>query len=160
MHVGALEASLAGMAIYSLRAAQILALIPNKAPTKVPPKYADYADIFLFDLKMELLKKTSINEHGIKLQDGKQPPYRPIYDLGPMEEETLKTYIETHLKSGFIRPSKSPSSASIFFDKKPDSSLWLCVNYWGLNNLTIKNLYPLPFIGEALNRLGRAKQFT
>ena len=35
-----------------------------------------------------------------------------------MELETLKIYIKTHLKTGFIRPSKSPVSASILFDKK------------------------------------------
>ena len=77
-----------------------------------------------------------------------------------MELKTLKTYIDTHLKTGFIQPSKSPASAPILFDKKPDSSFWLCVNYQGLNNLTIKNQYPLPLIGEALDRLSRAKKFT
>ena len=77
-----------------------------------------------------------------------------------MELEILKTYIETHLKTGFIWPSKSPAGAPILFNKKLDSSLWLCVNYQGLNNLMIKNRYLLPFINEALDRLGRAKQFT
>ncbi len=77
-----------------------------------------------------------------------------------MELETLKTYIETHLKTGFIGPSKSPVGAPIFFDKKPNGSLCLCINYWDLNNLTIKNRYPLPLIGESLDRLGQAKRFT
>ena len=72
----------------------------------------------------------------------------------------MKTYIETHLKTGFIRPSKSPAGAPILFDKKPNGSLRLCVDYRGLNNLTIKNRYPLPLIGESLDRLGRAKRFT
>ena len=77
-----------------------------------------------------------------------------------MELETLKTYIKTHLKTGFIWPSKSPAGAPILFNKKPDGSLRLCVDYRGLNNLTIKNRYPLPLIGESLDRLGRAKRFT
>ncbi len=77
-----------------------------------------------------------------------------------MELETLKTYIKTHLKTGFIWPFKSPSGALILFDKKPDDSLRLCVNYRGLNNLTIKNRYPLSLIGESLDWLGRAKRFT
>ena len=63
------------------------------------------------------------------MQDGKQPPYRKIYSLEPVELETLKTYIETHLKTGFIWPSQSLASASILFDKKLDGSFWLCVNY-------------------------------
>ena len=160
MHVAALEAPLVGMAIYPSRAAQISALIQDEAPTKVLTEYADYADVFSFDLAMELSKNTGINKHVIKLQDGKQAPYRPIYSLGPMELETLKTYIKIHLKTRFIWPSNSLAGVPILFDKKPDGSLWLCVDYQGLNNLTIKNRYPLPLIGKALDRLGRAKQFS
>ena len=78
---------------------------------------------------MELPKNTGINEHAIELQDCKQPLYGLIYSLGPVELETLKTYIETHLKTGFIQPSNSLATAPILFDKKPDGSLWLCVNY-------------------------------
>ena len=160
MHVAALEALLVGMAIYPSQAAQILALIQNEASTEVPPKYADYADVFSFDLTIELPKNTYINEYGIKLQDGKQPFYRPIYILGPVELEILKTYIETHLKTRFIWPFKSSAAAPILFHKKPGSSFWLYVNYWGLNNLTIKNWYPLSLISKALDQLSRAKKFT
>ena len=79
-----------------------MALIQDEAPTKVPPEYADYADVFSFDLAMKLPKNIGINEHAIELQDDKQPPYGPIYSPGPVELETLKTYIKTHLKTGFI----------------------------------------------------------
>ena len=77
---------------------------------------------------MELLENTDINEHAIELIKSKQLPYGPIYSLGPMELETLKAYIETHLKTGFIWPSRSPAGAPIHFDKKPDGSLRLCIN--------------------------------
>ncbi len=77
-----------------------------------------------------------------------------------MELEILKAYIENNQASGFIRPSKSPAGASILFNKKPDSSLRLCVDYQDLNNLTIKNWYPLPLVGELLDRLGRARRFS
>ncbi len=77
-----------------------------------------------------------------------------------MELETLKAYIENNLANGFIRPSQSPAGALIFFDKKPDGSLRLCMDYQGLNNLTIKNWYLLPLVGESLDRLGRARHFT
>ncbi len=77
-----------------------------------------------------------------------------------MELETLKIYIKTHLKTEFIQLFKSPARALILVDKKPDSSLYLCIDYRGFNNLTIKNWYPLLLIGESLDRLGRAKRFT
>ena len=41
-----------------------------------------------------------MNEHAIELVEGKQPPYGPIYSLGPVKLETLKTYIKTRLKTG------------------------------------------------------------
>ncbi len=92
-------------------------------------EYSDYADVFSFDLTIELPENTGINKHAIELIEGKQPPHGPIYSLIPVELETLKTYIETHLKTGFIRPFKSSAGAPIFFDKKPDGSFRLCVDY-------------------------------
>ncbi len=140
--------------------AQIAQLKADEAPTKVPSEYADFADVFSPKLATELPEYTGINDHAIELVDDRQLPYGPIYNLGPVELETLKAYIKNNLASGFIRPSKSPAGALILFDKKADGSLRLCVDYQGLNNLTIKNRYPLPLVGESWDRLGRARHFT
>ncbi len=78
---------------------------------------------------MELPENTGMNKHVIVLIKGKQPPYGPIYILSSVELETLKTYIETHLKMGFIQPFKSPTGAPILFDNKPNGSLHICINY-------------------------------
>ena len=77
-----------------------------------------------------------------------------------MELETLKAYIETNLANRFIKSSKSPAGAPILFDRKSDCFFRLCVNYWDLNNLIIKNRYPLPLIRESSDKLRRAKKFT
>ena len=138
--------------IHPDRAAQIASLLAKKI--RIPDKYSDFANVFLEEKTLVLPERTKLNEHAINLEDSKQPPYGPIYSLDLMELETLKTYIETHLKTGFIRPSKSPAGAPILFDKKPDGSLHLCVDYKGLNNPTIKNPYLLLLIGESLDRLG------
>ena len=142
------------------RGVQIAALIADKAPVTVPAKYSDFEDVFFKESAAVLPEHTEINTHAIDLKEGKQPPYGPIYSLGPVELETLKAYIETNLANGFIRPLKSSAGTPILFDKKSDGSLRLCVNYRGLNNITIKNGYLLPLVGESLDRLGRAKQFT
>ena len=139
---------------------QVGALLFNEASTEVPAEYSNYSNVFLAENAAELPENTGMNEHAIELEEGKQPPFGPIYSLGPVELETLKTYIETNLANGFIRPSKSPVGALILFDQKSDESLRLCVDYWGLNNITIKNRYPLPLIDESLDWLGQAKQFT
>ena len=114
-------------------------------------EYSDYSNVFSAKNTAELPENTGMNEHTIELKEGKQPLFGPIYNLGPVEFETLKTYIETNLTNGFIRPSKSPARASILFDRKPDGSLHLCVDYWGPNNITIKNRDPLRLIWESLN---------
>ena len=77
-----------------------------------------------------------------------------------MELETLKASIENKLVTGFIRPYKSLAKALIFFDKKLDNSLRLNMDYWGLNNTTVKNWYLLLLVGESLDHLGRAQCFT
>ncbi len=135
VHIAALEVPTA-MPIYPFKAsqlqddpAQIAALQWDKTPIKIPTKYSDYTDVFSSDLAMELLENTGMNENAIELIDGKQLLYRPIYTLSLVELETLKTYIETHLKTRFIWPSKFPAGTSILFDKKPDGSLHLCVDY-------------------------------
>lgn len=79
----------------------------DKTPIKIPAKYSDYVDVFSSDLAIELPKNIGINEYVIELINCKQPPYKPIYTLSLVELETLKTYIKTHLKTGFIRSFKS-----------------------------------------------------
>ncbi len=144
MHVAALEVPTA-MPIYPSRAPQVLdnltlaAFQWDKALIEIPARYSDYADVFSLDLAVELPENTGMNKHAIEVIEGKQPPYGPIYTLSPVELETLKTYIEIYLKMDFIQPSKFPARAPIFFDKKPDGSLCLFVNYQDLNNLMIKN---------------------
>ena len=135
-------------------------MIAEEAPTEVPAKYSDFADVFSPDLATELPEYTEINTHAIDMEEDKQLLYGHIYSLGPMELETFKTYIETNLANGFIRSLKSPAGAPIVFDKKPNGSLRLCVNYWSLNNITIKNRYLLPLVSKSLDRLGHAKRFT
>ena len=125
----------------------------DEAPTKVLSEYIDFADVFFPKLATKLSKHIRINDHTIKLVDDRQLLYGFIYSLGFMELETLKAYIKNNLANGFIRPSKFPTGAPIRFDQKPDGSLRLCVDYQGLNNLTIKNWYLLPLVGESLDQL-------
>ena len=108
---------------------QIGALIFDKAPTEVPTEYSNYSNIFSMENIVELPKNTRINEHAIKLEEDKQPLFGPIYSLGLVELETLKTYIKTNLANNLIWPSNSPAEILIFFDWKPDRSLRLYVNY-------------------------------
>ena len=123
-------------------------------------KYLDFANIFCEESANVFPEQTIVNEHTIKLEKGKQSPYRPINSLELVEFKTFKTYIKTNLTNNFIKASNSPASVLILFVHKANSIFCLCANYQGLNNLTIKKWYSLPLIGKFLDWLGQAKQFT
>lgn len=133
----------------------------DKGPTPptIPQEFQEYQDVF-DKTAADTLPNRRPFDHQIPLFEGTMPPHGPIYPLSPTELKTLREYLDEHLANGFIRPSQSPAAAPILFVKKKDGSLRLCVDYRGLNKITVKNRYPLPLITEMLNRLSTAKYFT
>ena len=146
--------------VHPFRRFQIAGLIAEKTLTKIFAKYSDFANIFFPDLVSKLSQYTRINDHAIKLVNGQQPLYGPIYSLNLIDLKILKAYIQINLANRFIRPLKSPAGTLILFNQKSDDFLRLYVDNQGLNNLIIKNRFPLLLIGESLDRLRRARQFT
>ena len=122
-------------------------------------EYRDYADIFCSEMA-RYLPEHSEHDHRIELEEGKIPPSRPIYPLSRRELDVLYEYIKEMEDSGNIRWSSSPARAPILFVPQPDGSLRLCIDYRGLNKITIKNKYPLPLMNELRDRLGKATVFT
>jgi RNase H-like domain found in reverse transcriptase/Reverse transcriptase (RNA-dependent DNA polymerase)/Integrase zinc binding domain/Chromo (CHRromatin Organisation MOdifier) domain len=126
----------------------------------IPAEYHEFAKVFS-KKEAEALPEHRSYDHTIPLQEGATPPFaRTSYSLSPNELEVLDKYIKDNLRKGFIRHSQSPAAAPILFVKKPDGSLRLCVDYRGLNKVTVKNRYPLPLIGELMDKCGNAKYFT
>jgi hypothetical protein len=82
------------------------------------------------------------------LELGKEPGFQPIYKLLEKELEALRDYIDKMMKKGFIRRSESPAGYLVLFVLKKNGKLRLCIDYWKLNNITIKNRYPLLNIRE------------
>jgi hypothetical protein len=72
----------------------------------------------------------------------------------------LRDYLDENLAKNFIRHSNSPAGAPILFVKKRNDSLRMCMDYCGLNKVTIKNRYPLPLISGLLDQLSQAKIHT
>jgi len=64
-------------------------------------------------------------DHAIELTPGAEPKSSKVYPLSPLEQEELDTFLEENLRTGQIRPSKSPIAAPVFFIKKKDGSLQL-----------------------------------
>ncbi|KAK3575086.1 hypothetical protein QTP86_019735 [Hemibagrus guttatus] len=72
----------------------------------------------------------------------------------------MEEYIETSLAAGHIRPSTSPAAAGFFFVGKKDGGLRPCIDYRGLNAVTVRYPYPLPLVPAALEQLQGAQVFT
>lgn len=96
------------------------------------------------------------HNHHINLMADSTPPFGPIYSLSEVEQLAPREFLDKNLKNQFIRPSQS---SPILFIKK-DGSLRLAVDYQGLNKVTKKDRYPLPFIPDLLDRLRSACIFT
>ncbi|KAG1926787.1 retrotransposable element [Pimephales promelas] len=110
-------------------------------------------------------KAAQLPEHrstdcAIDLIPGTTPPRGRIFPLSKPESEAMKQYIEEELAKGFIRPSTSPAAAGFFFVKKKDGGLRPCIDYRGLNDITVKYRYPLPLVPAALEQLRQAKYYT
>ena len=94
------------------------------------------------------------------MEEGKGLPDQKIYPLGAEELETVQEYINKNQARGWIREPFTDGGSPIMFVKKKDGSLRLCMDYRALNEVTKKDRYPLPLIGEPLDRLHTAKYFT
>ena len=125
----------------------------------IPAPYNEYTDVFSPEKATELPSHGE-RDHAIALYKGTEPPFSPIYNLSEMELAVLREYLAMNLENGFIHPSTSPAGAPILFIKKKDGDLRLCVDYRGLNKITVKNRYPIPLISESLDKLSRAKIYT
>jgi hypothetical protein len=126
---------------------------------RVPDALREFADVFEKEAAGRLPNFKS-SDHAIPIIEGKEPPYGPLYALSARELSVLRAYLEEALQKGWIRHSTSPAGAPILFVPKKDGTLRLCVDYRGLNSVTIKDRCPLPLIGETLDRLSGARYYT
>jgi hypothetical protein len=85
-----------------------------------------------------------------------QRPYR----MNPQELEELKKQLADMLSKGLIRPSASPWGSHVLFVDKRDCTIQLCVDYRRLNEVTIKNKYPLPKIQDLFDQLNGSRVFS
>ncbi|KAL0147882.1 hypothetical protein M9458_056803 [Cirrhinus mrigala] len=97
---------------------------------------------------------------AIDLVPGAVPPRGHLYSLSATEQRAMEEYVAEGLRAGTIRPSSSPVATGFFFVKKKDGGLRPCVDYRGLNQITIKNRHPLPLTNTALDALSGAHFFS
>nr|GFB44465.1 putative reverse transcriptase domain, aspartic peptidase domain protein [Tanacetum cinerariifolium] len=99
-------------------------------------------------------------EFNIELIPGSEPISKDPYRMALIGLKELKDQLQELLERGFIRPSVSPWGAPIFFVKKKDGSMRLCIDYRELNKITIHNRYPLPRIDDLFDQLQGVMHFS
>ena len=137
----------------------------KEAQDSLPIQVRDYAHIFADNAGAQDLPPNRTNlDHAINLknEDGKPstPPWGPLYNMSREELLVLRKTLTDLLQKGWIRPSRSPAASPVLFARKPNGGLRLCVDYRGLNAITIPDRYPLPLFRETLRQLTKANWFT
>jgi hypothetical protein len=122
------------------------------------PVVCEFPDVFPEDLPGLPLERDV--EFVIELKPGTAPISRRSYRMPPNELAELKTQLQDLLEKGFSRPSSSPWGYPAIFVKKKDQTLRMCVDYRPLNEVTIKNKYPLPRINILFDQLTGARVFS
>lgn len=117
-------------------------------------KYAD-----LFETPKDLPPSRG-HDHKITLKEGSSPVNIRPYRYPNVQKDEIEKMVKEMLQSGVIRSSTSPYSSPIVMVKKKDETWRLCVDYRELNNLTVKDKFPIPVIEELLDELQGARYFS
>ena len=163
--------------VYAIRMAEVTPQLTTRQPddvdqyeeqesTEAPPDPNDIPACIrkflqVFDTrKCSILTSRNEAEHAIELLPGTSPPWQKLILMSPAELKALEEWLNMARKKNWIRESQADAGANILFVPKKDGSLQLCVDYRGLNNITVKNRYPLPLISELLDRLHGTTVFS
>jgi hypothetical protein len=119
---------------------------------------SEFSDVFL----EELLGVPPDREikFVIELVPGTAPIFKRLYRMVANQLAELKEQLQELLDKGYICPSASPWGAPVIFMPKNDDTQRMCVDYRSLNEVTIKNKYPLPRIDDIFDQLKEACVFS
>lgn len=98
--------------------------------------------------------------HGIELKEGSKPIRSRPNRLSCEEDDYLKNELKSFVNLGIIKSSSGKWSSPILFVKKKGGELRMVVDYRKLNEMTIKDAYPLPHIDDIFSSLGGAQIFS
>ena len=99
-------------------------------------------------------------DHAIEVKERFVPRKWKVYSLSREEREEVCEFIKEQLRKEYIRPSKSPQMAPVFFIGKKNGKQRMVQDYQYLNEWTVKNNYPLPLISNVIKNMSTKRVFT
>jgi hypothetical protein len=137
---------------------QVTAHIEEIKPSEAINVVSEFPDVFPEELPgMPPERKV---EFAIELIPGTAPISKRAYRVSGLELVELKKQIDELSEKGYIRSSTSPWAAPVLFVEKKDGTKRMCIDYRSLNEVTIKNKYPLPRIEDLFDQLRGASVFS
>jgi len=134
------------------------AKLEEEAKKLVPENFHRWIKVF-GKKQSERMPTRKLWDHAIEVKEGFVPRKGKVYPLSREEREEVQEFVKEQLRKGYIRPSKSPQTAPVFFVGKKDGKKRMVQDYRYLNEWTIKNNYPLPLILDILENIGMKKVF-
>lgn len=120
---------------------------------------SDFQDVF--HLPGDILTCTNTIKHRILVPENQEPIYQRQYRIPHAHREIINKKVEKLETEGRIRKSVSAWNAALLLvPKKNSSDGRLVVDYRKLNDVTIKQIFPIPRMEEILDQLGRSRYFT
>ena len=130
-----------------------------EAKKLVPERFHRWIKVF-GKKQSERMPTRKLWDHAIDVKEGFMPQKEKVYPLSREEREEVRKFVKEQLRKGYIRLSKSPQTAPVFFVGKKDGKKRMVQDYWYLNEWMIKNNYLLPLISDVLENIGTKKLFT
>ena len=118
---------------------------------------SDYSDCF--SQSEADLGRTEVVKH--RIDTGNSRPVKQILRRHPpVHIEEIDRHVQEMLSQDVIEVSQSPWSSNVVIVKKKDGSMRFCIDYRRLNDVTVKDSYPLPRINDCLDALGTGRYFS
>ncbi|GBG70615.1 hypothetical protein CBR_g6741 [Chara braunii] len=127
-----------------------------KTPPEIETIVAKYPD--LFEEPTRVVDREIV--HAIEIIPGSKTPKGRIYSMAPTELDEIRRQLKELTEKGWIRPSTSPFGSPVLFVPKKGGTLRMCIDYRGLNAITVKNTEPLPRIDDLFDRVQGCKYYT
>lgn len=136
-------------------------ILSEEEPPPIPPEVQEvlleFSDVFAVPTG---LPPSRVYDHAIPTLPSVVPVNSKPYRYSPLHKDEIERQAKELLAAGLIIPSSSPYASPVLLVQKKDVSWRFCVDYTKLNDITIKNRFPMPLIDEIIQELPGTKFFT